>query len=284
MHARRWKGAAAALLLATAAASAAPVMPPDEPGRHNMMLVGESAAFVSHLPMFEGLDPAGTDYTSLHRYQVVLEVSMSRNGRDVTHIYTEDRRSHPRERMYTVKPDLFVLPTLFTPGGQPGASSFTATVFRGHLERGGRPVPGLGSVLVQVRRVVRGQHFDPAAGRPQNLGYFLFGKGGELFLAHSIVRPPDFDQLLSVRVDGHTFTDEELARGVEVVFPGRSDTPAQRLKPGQSAAGRFQVAGAQQPLTLQVRGQTEFYFEEGELRMPDDMESTAEERRSGFGP
>jgi hypothetical protein len=69
---------------------------------------------------------------------------------------------------------------------------------------------------------------------------------------------------------------------VEVAFPNVADTPLQRIRPGGSATGEFHVSGAHQVLNLPVRAGTEFYFEEGELRMPASFTTTAEEARSGF--
>jgi hypothetical protein len=262
--------------------SIAPEPARDTPATHNMMLVGENTAFLSHLPMFVGLNRARTAYATPHRYQVLLEVTFSKDGRDVTQLYRDDRKRHPGEKMYTINPNEFVLPSLFAAGTEPHADRFTASVFRGHFERGGVRVPGLEGVLVNVRRVVHAGTFDPAVQHPQRLTYILFGKGNELFLAHSITHPPDFDQILSVRVDGHAFTDDELAQGVEVVFPNLADTPLQRVRQGQSATGAFHVSGAHQVLTLPIRAGTEFYFEEGELRMPQTFVDTPEEIRSGF--
>jgi hypothetical protein len=54
-----------------------------------------------------------------------------------------------------------------------------------------------------------------------------------------VVAPPDFDQLLSVKVTGHEFTDEELAKGVQVVFPATTNTPADRLRAKQQIAGEI---------------------------------------------
>lgn len=292
MNARTWKVLLSAALVVAAWAPAAAALardrpaahaaPPDEPAMHNMMLVGENTAFVSHLPMFQALDRAGTAYATPHRYQVILEVAFSKDGRDVTQRYLDDRKRNPGERMYTISPADFVLPTLFAEGTQPRADRFTATVFRGHFERGGVPIPGLDGVTVSVKRVIRGAMFDPAVPHPRRLTYLLFGKGGELFLAHSITHPPDFDQILSVRVEGHAFTDDELAGGVEVAFPNLADAPGRRIRQGASATGVFRAAGAQQALNLTVRAGTELYFEEGELRMPATFNTTAEERRSRF--
>jgi hypothetical protein len=251
-----------------------------------MLMVGEKTVFLSHLPMFVKLDSTGTEYATEHRYQVILEVGFEKNGRDVTRLYTDDRRSHAAERMYTVMPtERFVLPERLkdkvSPAGRPVLPSFPATAFRGHLERGGVPIPGLERAAVNVRRIVHIHQFHPSDAPRDTLTYLLFGRGGELFMAHAITRPPDFDQVLPVTVAGHAFTDAELEKGVEVVFPGRRNTPSGRLRAGEVAAARFRVAGAR-PLEARVRGGRELYFEEGELGMPDSMDRTAEERRSGF--
>jgi hypothetical protein len=256
---------------------------PDTPATHNMMLVGEHTAFLSNLPMFDALNTARTAYDTPHRYQVIMEVTFTRNGQDVTQLYLDDRKQHPHEKMYTLSPARFILPSLARTDPSLSLTHFTAReVVRGHLERGGTPIPALDGVVVNVRRVIRLVRFAPAVRHPQKLTYILFGKGGELFLAHSITHPPDFDQIVAVQVDGHAFTDEELARGVEVAFPGRPDTPVQRIKGGESATGEFRAAGAHQALPLRVRAGTELYFEEGELRMPATFTDTDEEARSGF--
>ncbi len=297
MNARAWKGPLLSLAIAAAAAPAADgitrARPPrhampeaarEAPATHNMLLVGEHAAYLSHLPMFEALDSTGAAYATPHRFQVILEVTFSKNGEDVTQRYLDDRKSHPGAAMYTLNPARFVLPDLFPQGSQPGIGHFAAVrLFRGHLERGGQPIPGLDGVEVNVRRVIRATTFAPAVGHPRRLTCILFGKGNELFLAHSITHPPDFDQVLSVRVDGHAFTDDELARGVEVTFPDLADTPLQRIRAGQSATGEAHVPGdARAVVDLPIRAGAELYFEEGELRMPATFDDTPEEIRSGF--
>ncbi len=296
MNARAWKALSLSLVIATAAATAAaglaqerPPPPvardpaPDTPATHNMMLVGRHTAFLSHLPMFDALNPARTEYDTPHRHQVILEVTFTRNGQDVTQLYLDDRKQHPGEKMYTLEPERFVLPALSRTGSEPSLNQFTARqVVRGHLERQGSSIPALEGVVVNVRRVIHAARFDRAVRHPQKLSYLLFGKGDELFLAHSITRPPDFDQILAVRVDGHAFTEAELAHGISVVFPNRRDTPAQRIKEGESAMGEVLVAGTDRALTLSIAADTELYFEEGELRMPASFDDTDEETRSGF--
>jgi hypothetical protein len=150
-------------------------------------------------------------------------------------------------------------------------------VFQGHLERGGKPIKGLQSVGVKIQKVVHFHKFDPAAKAPAALEYFLFGRGTELFLAHSIVRPPDFDQIVSVTVDGLKLTDDELGSAIRISIPAKKNTPADRLKEGEQA--QAQISDNRK---LSVRAVREFYFEDGELRMPATFDTTPEEKKAGF--
>jgi hypothetical protein len=256
----------------------------DSPNIHNMLVVGNETVFLSHLPMFKGLNKQATDYTSPHRYQVILEVNFTGNGKDVTDIYTKDRQGSPGTKMYTLNPEPLILARLFTPDVQnPALGSFKATVIHGHLER--KPhhvIGGLEDVVVTVKKVVHAQKFDPGATKPEKLRYFLFGKGEELFLAHVITKPPDFDQIVSVKVADHSFTNEELNREVNVIFPDRDNTASQRIKENQQAPGKFQVIGTPQSFESAVQAGIEYYFEEGELAMPATFDQTPEEAKAGF--
>lgn len=257
----------------------------DAPNTHNMLVVGERAVFLSHLPMFDGVNKSKTEFVSPHRFQVILEATFAKQGRDVQEIYTKDRRANPSTKMYTLNPDEFVLQQLFAPDPkQPALRSFTGTVFRGHLERGGKPIEGLRDVTVTIKRVVYARKFDPRAAKSPQLEYILFGRGRERFLAHLITVPPDYDQILSLTVSGREFTDDELSHGVRVHIPDRRASPGERLKQGEQAPGEIQALGAvgAQSARLQLRAGVELYFEEGELRVPPTFEQTAEERRAGF--
>ena len=248
----------------------------DAPNTHNMLIVGREAVFLSHLPMF-----TAPDFISPHRYQVILEAAFTKSGADPQAAYADDRRRHPATKIYTLNPDDFVLQNLSAPDGQTPVGSFRAKIFRGHLEKPGNKVIASG-VTVDVKRVVHFREFDPKAASPARLEYILFGKGRELFLAHFITRPPDFDQVLSVTAVGHSFTDEELGRGMRVTFQ-RPNTIAQRLAERQDVLGEVRgVEGAAPPLKVKFKAGTEFYFEEGELRASATFETTAAERRAGF--
>jgi hypothetical protein len=48
----------------------------DPPATHNMLVIGEKAVFLSHLPMFGASDPTKDDF-SPHRFQVILEATFT---------------------------------------------------------------------------------------------------------------------------------------------------------------------------------------------------------------
>ena len=258
----------------------------DHVATHNMLLVGEQTAFLSHLPMFVGLNKKRTDFVTPHRYQVIIEATFTDGNSNLTETYTADRKTNPDVKMYTFNPALFVLPDLNPAGSSPLREFRGNGIFRGHLERGGKVFIGVddqddpGRFDVNVVNVVHFHKFIPGAAKPAQLQYILFGKGPEMFLAHFIAAPPDFDQVISVKITGQSFTDSELSHGVKISLPGKANTSAGRLREKQQAAASFMSAGAAKPLT--VEAVREFYFEESELFMPP-RETTAEERRSGFG-
>jgi hypothetical protein len=238
-----------------------------------MMVVGEKGVYLSHLPMF--MTP--------HNFQVILEAAFSQGGKSLQEVYFKDRQSNPKVKMYTLEPlDSFKLPTLFRPN-PPARSSFKGRLVRGHLERGGRDVSGMTNVDVKIKRVIYAEELDGTRTKPDNLTYILFGRADELFLAHLIAAPPpDFDQLISVRVDGHKFTEQELQTGVEVVFLDRPNTIAARFKEKERSKAQGHVTGAHQFLHLDLEGVREFYFEESELTEEGLLETTPEERKAGF--
>jgi hypothetical protein len=260
---------------------------PEEPTAiHNMLVIGERTVYLSHLPMFQmPQDPKDLKHKPPimapimpHRFQAIFEVTFDQQDE-----YVKDHQTAGAPKFYTLGPkERFVLSDLTKAGPDAKPSrSFTAEVFRGHLEKQMPDSKGaiLDDVQVRVTRVVHFREFDPKATRPARLEYLLFGKGGELFLAHLIVAPPDFDQLLSVKATGHEFTDEELAKGVVVSFAGTANTPAGRLKAKQQASGEM-TSGSATKVQIEVSG--ELFFEEGELRVPAVFKTTPEEERAGF--
>ena len=224
---------------------------PDPPGGHGMAVIGTEAIYLSHLPMF--MRP--------HDYQVILEASFG----PADTAYRQDRKKHPTTKLYTFAPQPFVLPDLFLADG--ALTSFTGTLVRNHFEQPEahpeKPAVVADKVTVDVTRVVHHHRFEAAAKRPKQLAYLLFGRSDELFVAHLISKPPDFDQLVAVEVDGHQFSDEDLAQGVVLSIPNRPDEPDNRLQEGQHASGAARVDGKDVPIEVTVR--TELYFETNDL-------------------
>jgi hypothetical protein len=260
----------------------------DRPNTHNIMLVGERTAYLSHLPMFvrEG---APSTFDSPHRFQVILEATFSDGSRDLTQDYFSDRAKNPSVKMYTLNPALFVLSRV-NPAGVALKKFRGNTIFRGHLERNGeafigfkgdRPPPG-GLFDINVKRVIHFHQFDPKATRSEHLEYLLFGKGGELFMAHFITKPNDFDQIISVKIANPPFTAAQLAQGVHVTFSTRPNTAVDRLKEKETLSEPVKSSSGS-PRTLTVEAARELYFEEGELAVPPNFDPTAEETKAGFG-
>lgn len=258
-------------VLATAAAAE------DAPNTHNMALIGTRTAYASHLPMIDGVNGKRTAFTAPHRFQAIMAVEFRKAGRDLGESYAADRTSHPGTPLYTIGPTRQFVLTRLQPG--PGSlGAFKARVVRGHLERGGIDVPGMADVDVVVKRIVHFREFDPRTPKPRDLRYILFGGGGEMFLAHWIAGPPDFDQLLAVTLSGAAPSDAELAKGIVVTIAGKPNSAAQRLR-GTDAVTVATVAAPGSPArSLTVAPVRELYFEEGELMVPPTFDDTPLER------
>ncbi len=250
------------------------VMHEDAPNTHNMLVFGEKKIYLSHLPMFDGVNEDKTEFTAPHRYQVILEVSFLRGGQNLQNVYSDDRRKNASVRIYTLNPEEFVLPRLGLGSPQsPLLPGFKATVFRGHVEKRGKVIRPLEDIDVKVNRIVHFRKFNPHASQLMELKYLLFGSAQEAFLAHYISKPPDFDQVLSVKVNGHSFTDAELGTGIEVTIAGKPNQASERVKEAQQVIGFMQTANAK-TLKFNLKADKEIYFEEGELLVPPTFKDT----------
>ena len=254
----------------------------DAPNTHNMLLAGTESVFVSHLPMFQRLDRSKTAFISPHRYQAIAEVSFTSDDKPVSDLYRKDQLAHPDVRFYTVGPlENFVLTRLFpVDSSEPSVRSFSARVFRGHLEHEAPVVPGLDGITVTVNRIVHARRFDPRAAKPQQLEYLLFGTPGDLMLAHTISQPPDFDHVIQIAASGTTLSAADLNGDVRVVFPERKNVARERAREMQKLHGMLRRAsqrGRDAPVDVEVTRQ--LYFEEGELLVPPTFEPTPEEKK-----
>lgn len=235
--------------------TAHPNKPQEEGPRHNMLLVGGKSIFLSHLPMF--MVP--------HNRQFILEAGFRNGANGVDEIYFKDRQKHPNTRIYTLQPEVLDLEQLLAPGFDVSMPrSFNGTAFRGHLERGGVSIGALTDIQVNVKRIIYSQQFGPGLSKSDHLEYVLFGKDQEFFLAHVIAAPPDFDQIISVKIDDPP-TPDEFARGVRVSLLDRRNAASERIKEGERVQAQGHAGGAHQFLDLQIQAGVEFYIEEGDL-------------------
>ena len=243
---------------------------------HNMAVVGQHRIFLSHLPMF----------MAPHDWQVILEAHFVNQGKSVDDVYFADRAANPTVRFYTLQPEEFALQELL-PGdaAHKPRTRFRATVFRGHLEKGGEPIDLLTNIEVQVKGVVHAHSFA-GSDKLATLTYVMFGGEPELLLAHFVSKAPDFDQILSVSATGTLPTAEELGRGPMVEVLERGTSVKDRLKTGGTSPARCHSIGAHQMLDLNITVRAELYLEEGELSKttftPDMMDQTKEEKEAGF--
>jgi len=277
------------------ATAAQPDSPPSdwfEPGMtlsgHGQVIIGDGPIYLSHLPMFLFDNQLGPQRGHPHHYQVILEVTFSGAGADD---YLNDRQEFGAP-LYTLAPSRFHMLDLIAPVPETSRlTSFTGTIFRGHFERQDAPQPFdiqpdmlPNKVQVDVTRVIHAQEFSFHPASLQHLEYILFGEGENLFLAHRITKHPDFDQLLPVRIEDHTFAEEELQRGIIVAVPDRANTLAERLANGETVLGEARAPGTGVLLAsgFQVEAGQEFYFEESELHFPA-VGDTQAEIDAGFG-
>ena len=248
--------------------------PPPTHGSHGMLLIGEERLFLSHLPMFMFQAEHHP-----HNFQVILEVKPvpSENGESLT-TYVEDRKAHPEVRLYTFVPDEFEMADLDP--ADPNVESLHGQVHRGHFEKGGKAI---GTARAQVSNVVLFRPFKRGEQRSRDLEYLLFGHPDELFLAHLITSPPDFDQILSVSEIKPALDDAELAKGLRVRVPGRENGPPTRLKAQERADAEVADITHSETKALELAIDAELYFEEGELSEPATFSPTEEETAAGFG-
>src|SRR5882672_7990101 len=106
----------------------------DKPDTHGMLLMGSETIYASHLPMFH----------SPHDYQIILKLKLDAEGNQK---YLEDRKAHPDELVYSIEPEVFVLPEMVK-----YTKKFKAKVYRGHFERMGVMI--VEDVMVTIEQVI----------------------------------------------------------------------------------------------------------------------------------
>lgn len=213
----------------------------DKPSVHGMTLMGTETIYASHLPMFH----------SPHDYQIILELKFSKESKDK---YLQEKKNNPQEVLYTLEPEVFVLPTMVHK-----TRKFKANLYRGHFERGG--VKFLENVEVVISKVIYFQKLDIDARKPDILMYILFGNEKEQFLAHQIVSKPDFDENLVVQIKDEQWIKKlKKEKYLLIRFVEKNER-----KPFSWAGSEGKIATKNYLSTIQFSNHQTLYLEFGDL-------------------
>jgi len=187
----------------------------DAPSVHGMLLFGKDKIYLSHLPMFH----------SPHDYQVLLEVDIPALVKEK---YLNSTKSDPNQTVYTIVPELFSLPEIVK-----NKTSFKAQLFKGHFERGGKPITS--SVEFKISNVLYFKKFSPNGIKPKLSSYILIGSKKEQYFVHTVIAKPDFDYIAKVEINDAVMTKKLTKEGhlmIQVNSPNK--TP---LEEGKSFKG-----------------------------------------------
>lgn len=231
---------------------------------HGQGLYGLDHLYLAHLAVF-----MGSPQEHPHNFQVILEVDLDDPQAQAS--YRADRGQNPTS-LYTAVPEHFDQTALVADyPGRPALDRLPGTIVRGHFEQGGVPI--LSGVTFEIGRVVYFREFFLDGPRLEDQSYLLFGRGGELFGAHLLSAPPDFDQVLSLEVDVPGSSGAEvvsqvtdaLAKGLYLELPERSNKVDARLRPGTELACSLSLTAAGDPVIVEVKIRDELYCESGEF-------------------
>ena len=188
----------------------------DPAATHGMAVIGQSAVYLSHLPMFH----------SPHDYQAIFSSEFDQPRLSA---YLNPA-ANPSETFYTLAPVPFVLPTLAaTLSSKPVALS--GQLFTGVFDEGGSPITS--TFRFVFSHVLYFRKFVPGEAHPSHPLYILFGNTQTgVYAAHVIHSAPDFDQILQVNGLGSTLLAALKAGPIEVMLPELADRP---LEPPDAA-------------------------------------------------
>jgi hypothetical protein len=222
----------------------------DEATVHRWVVFGADRVYLSHLSMFSMPE---------HALQVIVEAEFADGDGSPSTAYPDDRRSHPEQRLYPLDPALFVLPDILpTDSAPPVRTTLEADLYRDHVEKDNPAreliAPG---IEVRIRRIVHARRYDPDAQPLSSLEYVLVGDAKEPHLAHFITRPPDFDQILRVTINGDVPADK-LTSGLQLTIPKRANTLEDRLKEGVGAVPAI-LHAADGDINVEIEPEMESY-------------------------
>jgi hypothetical protein len=164
------------------------------PAIHGMLLFGDHVSYASHLPMPH----------PPHDYQAVFELAFGDSAQDLNTIAAYQAAKQSGHTLFTLLPEPLDLEQLIAEAGQLGNGKtghpprFRATLYDGHFEQEGT---SLGSVRVQISKLVYSNLLVPSPKASQAESYLVFGSGSEYYAAHAIELSPEhkaFDSILKV--------------------------------------------------------------------------------------
>jgi hypothetical protein len=180
---------------------------------HGMVIFGTDTLFVSHIPM----------YMSPHDYQAIMQVKLTHASSDALAVYQKALGASGKQTLFTVRPKPFILPNLLN--GK--IKSFTADLYKGNFEQGGKIV--LSNVTVTVEENLYTTQLSkstPAAGA---LNYIPVETSDSSYLVHQISAPNNFDHIVQIEWLNKTATVSPL----ELKSFPLADKEANRLTAGQ---------------------------------------------------
>lgn len=143
------------------------------PAVHGMLLFGKKHNYISHLPMFH--EP--------HDYQLISEVELKDFEPGTLSKY---EKAKLQSGIFTLVPKPMEMSDLLTGT----IKSFTATIYKGHFERGGTK---MGDVIVSMKMILLGAKLNKDD--KSSSDFLSFGQDGEYFLAHVIKGKPSYDAI-----------------------------------------------------------------------------------------
>lgn len=182
----------------------------DHVGVHNMTLFGNGAShlYLSHIPLYE----------PPHDLQLVFEVGI------LSGVPAGEQRFG--RTGFTISPERLSLTELAS-----GArKTFSATVYAGNVESGGRAVHR--EVVFEVKQVLYRAPLVRTMPSSPSLTYLALGSPSDAYLVHVIDRAPSFEQVLAVELPPDSFLGAaDLARGKTIAIAhGTSDVTARLAK------------------------------------------------------
>ena len=180
------------------------------PAAHGMVIFGKETIYASHIPMF--MIP--------HDWQAQFEVKLEHKTLDANAFFKQVNSDQPLQKLFTFSPKPFVLPDLLS--GK--ILTFSGDLYEGNFESGGTVI--LKDVTVRVVKAMNIENLKKTSAVSPLIKYLVVGDGPSSYLAHKIVAPASFDQLIEVKwLRSLPLTNAEISLD-------RADSLENRLKVG----------------------------------------------------